>query len=730
MLIMKYPMINKQPRREVNVPELSGGLNLRDSLTGVRDNQMTGCVNMWYKDGMLRTRPNFVFEEGSTMIINNSSYELIAQKAHNDILNDGAVLISFKIKNTDNLKMTFQFYWLKENDHSRVGDITVDEESDYFVVEKNGILYCYLSNCSIYTLDYKNGEIIWQLVSDSDYYIPTIMAHCKATNNGLDYTGTMFEGYNLLTDSYKMIFSTVNLNDVEDGVTWMRYPYISKLPDGVETTIIARLTTKEGTVCEHKAVWTGGKELRCYEITDEEPKDKLYLYVTGYHVHFVTEKGTSNIATIKKEDFVEDNLEIEVIFPTDKTSGNLKKIFNMTKSVWFGGTANGINGGSRLFLCGNTSETEGALVIWSGLDNPLYFNENNYVYIGNKSHPVTAFGKQGENLIIFKANEMYYSYCAVNNDITADDLINQTVVDYEASSVYFPVIALHSSIGCDCPDSIQLCRNRLVWLNSNGKVYTLVSANQYSEMTVYTVSDLIEKKIKTYDAEALKAVTSQDFGGHYMVIINSEAYLMDYNSYGYTHIYSYSKTEDANLLIPWYYWSLLPEERFSEVGKPQYFAIGESIIAIYANKPKNIYQAAYSVLNAKNNTSADQFVLSYDADKNGIIETSLIGSTMYTKLFDFSAAGYLKNVDRVDIGFGNNGGVPVDITFVTDKGSENDTVTLVSGTTDERAAAFIRYKSFYPSIRALRTFGVKIECEGLLIVDRLSLQYRLLGGAK
>ncbi|MBQ8740801.1 MAG: hypothetical protein IJY79_04550, partial [Clostridia bacterium] len=52
-------MINKQPRREVNIPQLSGGLNLRDSLTAVRDNQMTDCINMWYKDGMLRTRPAF-----------------------------------------------------------------------------------------------------------------------------------------------------------------------------------------------------------------------------------------------------------------------------------------------------------------------------------------------------------------------------------------------------------------------------------------------------------------------------------------------------------------------------------------------------------------------------------------------------------------------------------------------------------------------------------------------
>ena len=56
---MKYPKINRLSSREVNVPSLAGGLNLRDSLTGIRDNQMTECVNMWFKDGKLRTRPSF-----------------------------------------------------------------------------------------------------------------------------------------------------------------------------------------------------------------------------------------------------------------------------------------------------------------------------------------------------------------------------------------------------------------------------------------------------------------------------------------------------------------------------------------------------------------------------------------------------------------------------------------------------------------------------------------------
>ena len=134
--------------------------------------------------------------------------------------------------------------------------------------------------------------------------------------------------------------------------------------------------------------------------------------------------------------------------------------------------------------CGNKDEDDKALVVWSSLNNPLYFPENNYAYVGDKSQGVTTFGRQGENLIIFKEKSTYYSYYATNDSITADDLINQTVIDYEANSVYFPMIQLNANIGCDCQNTVQLCRNRLVWANSDGNVYTLYSNNQYSERTI------------------------------------------------------------------------------------------------------------------------------------------------------------------------------------------------------------------------------------------------------
>ena len=54
---MKFPAMNKRARQAVIVPDLSGGLNLRDSVSMINDNQLVDCKNLWFRDGVLKTRP-------------------------------------------------------------------------------------------------------------------------------------------------------------------------------------------------------------------------------------------------------------------------------------------------------------------------------------------------------------------------------------------------------------------------------------------------------------------------------------------------------------------------------------------------------------------------------------------------------------------------------------------------------------------------------------------------
>lgn len=745
---MKYPMINKKAHREIMIPELSGGLNLRDSLCGIKDNQLTDCINMWYKNGMLKTRPGFKYcnnmngSEDLKLAI-NSDYNDSELKVHHEIVNnDGSVLVSLKSimfgGSTGDCKIFF--WWQSPNKLTALNGF-ITNNCNYFVVEKDGVLYCYLENYKIYKCEFASASKEWVLLGESEVYIPTVMSHCQRTDV-YGYTGIQFEGYNLLTPRFKVIYSAYNENDSETSHP-MRYNFGRKIAASgtIDVTFTYADANGNPKTCLH-SIDASGLSNKKWVYESKPQEDGLAMYACKEYIGFSSANGSDTMPTklldnnsdVKKYGPIEDNLIIEATVDQSEEENNklLNKVFRMTQSIWFGGTAGGINGGSRLFLCGNTDESEKALIIWSGLNNPLYFNENNYAYVGNKAHPVTAFGKQSENLIIFKQNETFYSYYVQNSGIDAEDLIDQNVVDYEANSVFFPIITLHSYIGCDCPYTIQLCRNRLVWLHSDGKVYTLVSANQYSEMTIYSVSEMIENKIKSlgYRLEQLRKAISHDFDGYYLLIIENDAYVMDYNSYGYTHVYNYSKKEDANVMIPWYVWDLLSEELLDEQKKPHYCGIGDAIYAIYTlRESTKYYTVCCSILKSDNDLEVDE-MLTLNEQNNKLLKKKAITSRMQTKLFDFSAPHYLKNINKISVSFGSNRGKEIVVGFVTNMNTENESVFIKGNSAEDRDASYIVTKSFYPIVHSVRNFGVKIECEGRLIVDSISLQYRLLGGAK
>lgn len=177
---------------------------------------------------------------------------------------------------------------------------------------------------------------------------------------------------------------------------------------------------------------------------------------------------------------------------------------------------------------------------WSDTNNPLYFPENNYAYIGESNQPVTAFGKQSDMLVIFKEREMYYANYVAGAAFTAQDIIEGNIVDVTAYMAQFPVTQIHAGIGCDCPDTVQLCNNRLVWATSGGKIYSLVSTTPYSERNIRELSGMIESRLKATGIDALKKATSGDFDGYYVLQAGNLLFLLDYNSSGYENVTSYT----------------------------------------------------------------------------------------------------------------------------------------------------------------------------------------------
>ena len=750
---MKFPKMRPQPAKELKIPDLAGGMNIRDGLSEVLDNQLTDCVNMWWQDGILKTRPGIrcvgqITTDGIESEVILKSYNIYRHNCFKTVSSGKKQLVSTKTVavsqrendggGIDTIYTTYlNFLWCSKDSITHLPTIIIESVVDglenHFVVKHNNILYCFTSEYKIYKL--MSGEKEWSIIGADEIYSPILYAHCKNTAwSTLDesklhyikpeFKGDMFEGINLIGDRYKMIYSSMN-KDLE--INYMVYKLGKELPtpdmmkDGEEYEIKVAYTNYKGEQYIHKITWdkstaTGAGLWELDPTENNGPEDGLRMYVIFPDIikfYKYDASGTSdkwpNVAI--EEAYIEDNLEITAPYiPSDEEK---KKVFCMTKTEWFGGYAEGLSGGTRLFLCGNSNDDEKTLVTWSGLNNPLFFPENGNYYVGDESDAVTGFGKQSDMLVIFKENEIWFSKYNQNTDITAEDIINQTVVDYTASSVYFTLTSINSAVGCSNANTIQLCRNRLVWLGSDGKVYTLVTDNQYNERAVFCISEMVERSFKEKN---IFTASSCDWNGYYCLSFGKDIFLMDYNCYGYTHITSYSKTDDANIHIPWYYWE------FPSINADDLIMLSLS----------NIIFARYSNIGAGTIGNVGTYYvdlsLSNDlSEDNGNIN---INSSFTTKLFDFGESSVRKNIDKINLQLGNNDGVPIRVELITECGNEEMEISLEGADTENYSAAFIESKALFPCIRQVIKMGLKLSSEGVIAIDGMSFKFRSTGGSR
>lgn len=748
------PSLNRNPSYTIRIPELSGGVNWRDSVTQINDNQLTDAKNVWYKDGVLRTRPTLSVPEGM------DQYTSFTQKTKNNHIK--VFSFPFNITVVDGVQYALEFvldehtneWTLRYVNPSQtpiiVGDGDIIDEgiaflSSAFAIQRNNMVYLYLHgwNDGIRVrsaLGFLRGDDGSYAPTGITFYAPLVLTNCWSAYKTNTDAGTLrgkgatqVEGFNLLGNSYRVQGSTFDASEDgyretvettdENGVktvtefSYMEFglPYTTVRDTG---NIELKYTDYKGTTHTHSLPLSGDKETGSAWYSVGAGTDEKYAYVVLYADSVriglsdsADEAKTCTPSRISRAEYVNNNLTITA--PCHNTDENEEKVFCMSKAVWYGNNATGINGGNRVFLGGNDKENEKSLVIWSDFDNPLYFPENNYAYVGDKDQAVTGFGKQGSNLIIFKENEIY-STQYTEGSVTAEELYNQSVIDITTRTAYFPMTLIHPTIGCDCPNSIQLCRNRLVFAHSTGHIYTLVAQNQYSEKNVYEVSEMVSKRLPKGDA--LKDSMSSDWEGHYLLFVpienGTDIYLMDYNSYGYTNIASYTKSDDANRLVPWYYWSLpLIIKDVLTVNNKLFLA------GITFGTDSRYWLGTYTMTNG----SAD--ILGKPSGMAVLVELTKIpvSAMLQTKYFDFSNPSIYKTIQQADISFINNNGLPIAVDFVTENNIPDTHITQVY--TDES-------KCFIPWTRLFTRMAIKVSCTGNMGVDGIILKYKQAGGKK
>jgi hypothetical protein len=749
---MKYPAIGKTASRVVSVPSLSGGINLSDPLNLVDDNQLTDIENLWYKNGTLRTRPALKagkqFDEGGEFLgyidiysanlsqfIGGEKYTLLIKKIKSSAIDkDGNIEVVAVGENGLIFSANSYFEHMPESEVFFTGQ----------KIKSNGIGVFMIANYTVNTGVSKkvselfevtyNGSYQLQPLESNEYYSPSVMINGKGdmyttlpVSTTSEYSpSVLFEGesvffkawhsYCFTTDGVSNYFTlptSLLMHEVKIELTDMGSGFVHK-------SNVVRLIENDG---EYSA--SIGDSGHTFTI---HPMDGGIVYISGPLPDALNSLTNNLVIKIRRiYDFSgADSQQISAVaqFPDSPLHG-------MKFATWFGGSADGISGGTRLFLSG--SDEKKNLLVWSDVNNPTYFPENNYAYIGEASQKITALAKQSDMLVIFKENELFYTTYTQGNSYTAEEIVSGAVTDVTAQGAIFPMAQIHSEIGCDIPKSIQLCGDRLVWACKDRHVYMLRSANQYSTCNVSPISEMCDRALSKVTNEEINTAKSCIYDGHYLLSFGNKIFVLNYDYYYFKNLPSYSDSKKSQRKLVWYLWEV-PSEAETVVFS-EFVSSNNNCSIISAHK---YFPATASPEHVEYRLFEFSDDLDHDAymKQNGVINSgdyiSLdmcykpITSMLQTKLFDFGMMERFKKIEQLYIGFGECAGKS-NIEYVTDCGRIDRGGFELSGEADDFSAEYIKIKRFLPCINRALRFGIRLQCEGRIAVDGILIKYKPIG---
>lgn len=659
---MKYVALSRKRQGRLTATGLDGGLNRRDLPSEAADNQLTACCNFWWKDGVLRSRPAVRAAQTETTV-GERVYAAGADARYVLRKSDGALVTGeiqpdgTQVWNTE-APVAADGGWRARYNVTRLDGWTEGEGDGTLLFLSDGKVVAPLASGGYRSLD--------------DFvYVPQLLAGGVGVASLFDTppAATRFEERNLLTAAFRAGYTT-------DGVGKLFYLPVEK----VDTTrpIVAVYRDANGDTVTHT--------LQAGETCEAQAgKDGLRMVYFSYRrcLYFLPADNEDEMQAPAGAG-ISDNLTVTAYAAQDDAA----VIGGMRFGCWFGGENGGLSGGTRLFVSGNPAHPH--RIYWSDADDPLYFPADNYAGVGDPAQAVTAFGKQGELLVIFKEHELYAaSYRA------------QTVTEEDTTGARFPIMPLHGVIGCDCPDTVQLCQNRLVWLTGEGRVYTLVTGNAYSQCNVRLVSGMIETALQKILSPQLKTACAGYYNGWYMLLAGGRLFLLRCADTAFERITSYTSDELAQRGMVWFCWEfadqMIPERLLT---------FGDRAVLLDAEG------RSYTL-----GGTVDTVVV------NGAVEERPIACLMRTKLFDFGYADRRKSVREVLLAFGALEDCTLTVTYVTDHGRRVECRRFLTTATDEQQPDFLRACRLTPHAARVRRFALELVTEGAVAIGSLTVRY-------
>lgn len=197
---------------------------------------------------------------------------------------------------------------------------------------------------------------------------------------------------------------------------------------------------------------------------------------------------------------------------------------------------------TRVFLTGNPDYPN--TVYWCGADisgwgDPTYWPENNNNKVGSDAENCTGLAVQYDQLVILKERSIFRGEYEAADDI--------------GEFYFFP---LNSAIGCDMPGTVQLIENDVVFCNTYAGPQILTRTDIRTERNVRPLGGNIigapfRAGMLDEDKDNLLAATSIDWDGMYALCVGSKVWAWDYRLTPYANTGMPDQDEER---LAWYYW--------------------------------------------------------------------------------------------------------------------------------------------------------------------------------
>ena len=627
---MHYPKWQPDAVRRLTVAALNGGVHASEDPALIGDRQLSFGRNVYWKNGTLRVRPGVVCDPDSVRLVSSPdqqaelcttvtcatgcSYftggvrgEFVAsiRRLEGTVGGSGAEVLISLLAETGERIDTDPIYL--NDDEGSYAHTTVLLARGNTGIRGEGV-FAYFEGGHVYEYveQYRpasQGGIrrYWLPVTDR-VTVPVVLTagrgYASHTGSPAEASGTRIGAFNALTDRFIAEYTT------DDAANAFVLP-LSRTP----AEIVSVAYTNASGVETVYAI----NGLTGYLTIDGVA---LVMRTSGNTIRFLNDGADFPLPAAG----ITNNLRVTARYATDENVPE-HHIGAMQTAVWFGGTGGGLYGGSRLFVAGDADHPN--KLCWSALNDPLYFPVNNYAAIGDAGEAITAFGRQSDTLVIFKEHSIFGTvYNATEVDAAA--VAAGQVVDLEAA-VLFPIRPIHATVGCDCPHSVALCANRLVWATGDRRVYTLTGVSAFSERNVREIAAPI-RPVWHPSAAALREAVAADRSGYYLLAAGGTAVALHYGD----------AAPDGS---EWYYWDFPAEG----IAAKRILVDGETPV-VFAEKrvpQANDEDAAYWLtLRVGGGTDA--------LPTNDLLFPALpVTGELRTKLFDFGEAQRYHRILRV-----------------------------------------------------------------------------------